>query len=127
CPTQRIEGRALVAALGAADAVVLVDLDDLTAHAAGDLAQFTVLVCSGLIERGNPQIKNGSAHVTPPGLCQNRITLCVENRLYLHTQNAISEVRDFIAAGCANFVRVFPYTPRAADSTHNCLADYGEG
>ena len=35
---KRVEARALVTALGAADAVILVDLGDLAAHAAGDLA-----------------------------------------------------------------------------------------
>jgi hypothetical protein len=35
---QRVEGRALVATLGAADAMILVDLDDLAADARGDLA-----------------------------------------------------------------------------------------
>jgi hypothetical protein len=36
--------RTLVAALGAADAMILVDLDDLVADAAGDLPQLAFLI-----------------------------------------------------------------------------------
>ena len=49
---QFVERWPLVAALGATDAVVPVDLDDLTAHAAGDLAQFTLLVGRGRTGQG---------------------------------------------------------------------------
>ena len=35
---------ALIATFGAADAVVLVNLDDIAAHAAGDLAQLAFLI-----------------------------------------------------------------------------------
>jgi hypothetical protein len=55
---QLVERWPLVAALGAADAVVPVNLDDLAAHAAGDLAQFTLLVGRGLVDSGNAQIDN---------------------------------------------------------------------
>jgi hypothetical protein len=47
---ERIKAGAFVAPLGAADAVIFVDLDDLTAHAAGDLAQLALLVCRRLID-----------------------------------------------------------------------------
>jgi hypothetical protein len=58
-----IECRTLVAALGAADAVVLVDVDDLPAGPFGDLPQLALLVGGGLIERRNPEIENGAFHV----------------------------------------------------------------
>jgi hypothetical protein len=57
----RVECRALVPALGAADAVVLVDLDDLAAHALGNLAQFALLVGRRLLDSANPQIENRPA------------------------------------------------------------------
>ena len=41
---------------GTADAVVFVDLDDLAAHAAGDIAQLALLVGRGLIDRRDPEI-----------------------------------------------------------------------
>jgi hypothetical protein len=44
-----VDRRPLVAALGAADPVILVDLDDIAAHAAGDLAQFVFLIGRGLV------------------------------------------------------------------------------
>src|SRR5215472_13219087 len=44
-----IELRPLVPALSAADAVILVDTDDLAAHAAGNLAQLPLLVGRGLV------------------------------------------------------------------------------
>src|SRR5262249_49024786 len=62
CPTQRIEGRAAVPALGAADAVILVDLDDLTAHAARDLAQLALLIGRGLFDGADTKVDNRSAH-----------------------------------------------------------------
>ena len=46
-----IERWALVLALGAADAVILVDVYDLPAGPVGDLAQLAFLVSRGLVER----------------------------------------------------------------------------
>ena len=55
---QRIECRPLVAALGAADAVILVDLDDLAAHASRDLPKLPLLVGRRLVNGGNPKVEN---------------------------------------------------------------------
>jgi hypothetical protein len=46
--------RPLIAAPRAADAMVLIDLDDLAAHAAGDLARLALLVGGGLVECRDP-------------------------------------------------------------------------
>ncbi len=54
------------AALSATDAVILVDLDDLAAHPAGDLAQLALLVGRGLVDRGNPKIENRPPHDALP-------------------------------------------------------------
>jgi hypothetical protein len=59
---QRIEAEALVLALGAADAVILVDLDDIAAHPAGNLAQLTFLVGRGLIDGGDAEIENSALY-----------------------------------------------------------------
>ena len=61
---QRIKGRALVAALGAADAVVLVDLDDLAAYAAGDLAELALLIGGRLIGGRDPQLTSRRLQVS---------------------------------------------------------------
>ena len=60
--TERIERRAPVPAPGAADAVILVDLDDLTAHAARDLAQLALLIGRGLFDGADTKVDNRSAH-----------------------------------------------------------------
>src|SRR5262245_60810439 len=57
-----IECWPLVAAPGAAGTVILVNLDHLTAHADGELAQFALLVSRGLIDGGNAEIENGLSH-----------------------------------------------------------------
>src|SRR5262245_60236223 len=57
-----IEGRTLVPALSAADAVIPVHLDDLAAHSASDLAQLAFLIGGGLIDGRDAEIKNGSFH-----------------------------------------------------------------
>ena len=59
---ERIEGRPAIAALRAANAVVLVNFDDLAAHLAGNLAQLTFLVGRGLIHGRDPQIENSAFH-----------------------------------------------------------------
>ena len=64
--TERIERRPPVPAPGAADAVILVDLDDLAAHAAGDLAQLALLVGRRLIDGAHAEIENSSLHRNPP-------------------------------------------------------------
>jgi hypothetical protein len=45
--------------------VILVDTDDLTAHAASDLSQFSLLVRCGLVRGRNSQIENGTFHEIP--------------------------------------------------------------
>ena len=67
-PAQRVEGWALFPALGAADAVVLVDVDDLAAHAAGDLAQLALLVGGRLVDGRDPKIENSAFHWKSPWL-----------------------------------------------------------
>jgi hypothetical protein len=52
----------LIPALGAADAVVAIDLDDFDPHPVGHLAQLALLVGCRLIDRADPQIENGAAH-----------------------------------------------------------------
>src|SRR5258707_14485199 len=70
CPESRrwiyapalLSSSALVPALGTADAVILVDLDDIAAHPSGDLAQLSLLIDRGLIDSGNSQIQNVPFH-----------------------------------------------------------------
>jgi hypothetical protein len=59
-PTQAVEGGALVATLGAADAVVRINLDDLVAQARSHRPKFLLLIVGGLVERGRAQVKSGS-------------------------------------------------------------------
>src|SRR5215471_13290785 len=59
---ERIEGRPAISALRAANAVVLVNFDDLAVHVAGNLAQLTFLVGRGLIDGRDPQIENSAFH-----------------------------------------------------------------
>ena len=59
---ESIEGRTLVTALGTADAVILVDLDDLAAHPGCDLLELALLVGGGLIDRRDAKIEDGSFH-----------------------------------------------------------------
>ena len=49
-------------ALGARDAVVLVDVLDLPAGSLGNLAEFAVLVGGGLVKGRNPEIQDCSLH-----------------------------------------------------------------
>ena len=56
--TERIESRAPVPAPGAADAVILVDLDDLASHPAGDLTELALLVGRGLVLRRDAEVEN---------------------------------------------------------------------
>src|SRR5262249_14925997 len=58
----RQEADHAIAALRAANAVVLVNFDDLAAHVAGNLAQLTFLVGRGLIDGRDPQIENSAFH-----------------------------------------------------------------
>src|SRR3954465_12759897 len=59
---QRVKGRTLIAALRAADTVIFVDLDDIAAHAAGDLAQLAFLVGRGLILCADAKGENCTFH-----------------------------------------------------------------
>ena len=60
---ERIEGRPAIAALRAANAVVLINFDNLPAHVGGNLAQLTFLVGRGLIDGRDPQIENSACLV----------------------------------------------------------------
>jgi hypothetical protein len=60
-----VELRALIAALGAGNAVVLVDLDNFAAHSASNLAQFALLIGRGLVQCRNPKIENRPFHGIP--------------------------------------------------------------
>ena len=55
-PAERIKRRALIPSLGTANAVILVNLDDLAAHAAGNLAQLALLVGRSLLYGRYPEI-----------------------------------------------------------------------
>src|SRR5262249_37166752 len=72
---QLVECRALVAAPGAADAVIFVDLDNLTAYPSGDLAQFALLIGGGLIDGGNAEVENRSTHGFNPSRLQGQGTI----------------------------------------------------
>src|SRR5262245_13552249 len=61
-PAERIEARTLVTPSGAADAVIFVDLDDLTAHATGDPPQLALLIGGGLVESADAEVENGALH-----------------------------------------------------------------
>jgi len=65
-PAQAIEGRALIPPLGAADAVILVDLDDLAAHAGGNVAKLALLIGGRLIDSRDAEIKRSLAHDVIP-------------------------------------------------------------
>jgi hypothetical protein len=60
-----IEFRPLVFALGTGNAVMFVDAHDLPAGSLGNLAQLTLLIGCGLIERRNPEIKDCTLHDFP--------------------------------------------------------------
>jgi hypothetical protein len=58
-PKQPVKLRPPIATFSATDAVVLVDADDFTAHPAGDLPQFPLLIGGGLVDGRNPKIEDG--------------------------------------------------------------------
>src|ERR1700730_8870215 len=73
---ERVEGRALIPALGAADAMVLIDFDDLAAHPVGNLAQLPLLIRRRLVDRRDPEIQNRSFHVpNSPGLASKECSI----------------------------------------------------
>ena len=63
---QCIERGPPISPLGAAYAVILVNLDDITTHSAGNLAQLALLIGRGLIESGDSEIHNRPAHGFSP-------------------------------------------------------------
>src|SRR5262249_1755330 len=65
-PTHCVVGRLLVPPLGAANAVVLVDLHDFPPGALGDFSQLTLLISRCLIHGAHPQIHDGAFHGKPP-------------------------------------------------------------
>jgi hypothetical protein len=61
-PAHPLKLRALLPARGTAYAVIPVDVDDLAAHAASDLAQFAFLVGGGLLCGRDPEVENSAFH-----------------------------------------------------------------
>src|ERR1035437_6833933 len=57
-----VEPRAAISALGAADAGILIDLDDLPARARGDRFQLPALIAGLLFRRADPQIDSYAFH-----------------------------------------------------------------
>jgi hypothetical protein len=57
---QLVESRTLVTAFGAAEPVVLVDLDNLVPHALGGGAKLAFLVVRGLFERADAKVEGGA-------------------------------------------------------------------
>src|SRR5215475_6873634 len=72
-----IEARSLVSALGAADAVVLVDLHDVEAGSSGNLPQLTLLVGRRLVDCRDPQVENGALHGKNSPQCGLNLTWTV--------------------------------------------------
>ena len=62
---ERVELRPLVLALGARDAVILVDVHDLPAGPLGNLTELTLLIGGGLVEGRNPEIEDCALHDFP--------------------------------------------------------------
>ena len=62
---ERVELRPLVLALGARDAVVLVEVNDLPTGPLGKLAELTLLIGRGLVKGRNPEIEDSSLHDVP--------------------------------------------------------------
>jgi hypothetical protein len=81
-PAERIEARTLVTPPGAADAVILVDLDDLATHPLGDLAQLPLLVGGGLVEGADAKVENGALH--------RNFSPCLDNRVIAQSVSNIS-------------------------------------
>jgi hypothetical protein len=73
---QGIELRPLVLALGAGNAVILIDAYDLPTRPLGNLTELTLLVSGGLVEGRNPAIEDGVNRVSSalggPGRPANR-------------------------------------------------------
>jgi hypothetical protein len=66
-----------IATLGAANAVVLVDPDNLAAHTRGDLAQLALLVGRRLVDSGNAKVENRAAHSLALPNLRNRAYCCL--------------------------------------------------
>jgi hypothetical protein len=62
CAVPRRHQARLSRPLAPLNAVILVDLDDLAAHAAGDLAQLALLISSRLIDCADAKVHNSSFH-----------------------------------------------------------------
>jgi hypothetical protein len=72
---ERIKARPLVPVLGAAGPVILVDLNDFAAHAAGDFPQHSFLIGRGLLRRGDAKVGNGPFHRSLPDLAAGDIAI----------------------------------------------------
>src|SRR6266516_2937429 len=65
---QSVESGPPISTLGAADALVAIDVDDLAAHPVGDLAERALLVLGRLpIQRTDADVESGAAHGDSPG------------------------------------------------------------
>jgi hypothetical protein len=84
---------------GAADPLILVDLDDLTAHTAGDLAQLVLLIDRRLIDGRNPKVENTALHDGPPIFDTIKC-------------NTILDVPDFVDVSAANIAGGFSIQPQ---------------
>src|SRR5262249_35397329 len=106
-------------ASGAAYAVVPIDLDDLTAHSARNLVQLPLLIGRGLIEGGDSEIDNGSAHgFSPFQLTRGRLPYIVsEESICFSYSNCLIKTARFVGFPKLIFRRVYSHTwnqPRAA-------------
>src|SRR5262249_48988729 len=108
---QLVERWPLVASPGAADAMILVDLDDLTAHPTGDLAQLAFLIGRGLFNRTDAEVDNRSAHSsTLPAWERKDAMRRADNQSIFNTGNWASKIARFLRFSARAFRGVFSYT-----------------
>src|SRR5205814_1300781 len=108
---QLVERRPFVASPGAADAMILVDPDDLAAHPTRDLAQLAFLIGRGLIDRTDAEIDNRSAHSsTLPVWRRKNAMRRTDNQPIFDTRNWTSKIARFLRFSARAFRGVFSYT-----------------
>jgi hypothetical protein len=91
--------------------VVLVDLDDLTAHAVGDLAQFALLIDRGLIQGGDSKVDNRSTHGSTPPIWEEQGAICrITNQPIFDTENSDSKMARFLRFLAVHFEGFFSYS-----------------
>jgi hypothetical protein len=97
--------------------MILLNLDDLAAHARSDLAQLALLIGRRLVDGGNAEIDNRSTHGSALPINRGRgATGRMNNKLIFRTEIYLLKMRGFIDVARLNFRRVFPYT-RPVDAT----------